>query len=307
MSGIKVFVPATIGNVGPGFDVLGLALDAIGDEIEVSLQHGPSKILQVTGRDADLIPNDPDRNVIVRSARAYLKLKGAGESLGVHVSVARQLPVSGGLGSSAAAAVGGAFAAAHALGAPFADQDILEAALVGEAMVAGRHLDNIAPCYFGGLTLVQGIDPPLIQKIPVHSKFHVAVLSPRMQLSTKQARGVLPETLPTGQWTRQMSMSVGLAVGLSSGDADLVRDSLNDYFAEPARAHLIPDYHGVKRAALKAGALGCSISGAGPSIFALCDSEQIAESVSQDMLRACQQLAAESFVSGIARGGACRL
>jgi homoserine kinase len=307
MTEIKVFVPATIGNVGPGFDVLGLALDALGDEIGLSLNYGPSRVLKVTGRDADLIPIDPDRNVIVRSALAYLKRKGADSSVGVHVNVSRQLPVSGGLGSSAAAAVGGALAAAHAFGDSFDDRDILEAALVGEAMVAGRHLDNIAPCYFGGLTLVQGIDPPVVQKIPVHSGFHVAVLTPRMQLSTKQARGVLPETLSTDRWTRQMSMSIGLAVGLSSGHLQLVRDSFNDYFAEPARAHLIPDFQKVKQAAQTAGALGCSISGAGPSIFALCENEQAAKAVSQEMNRACQQVAAEVFVAGIARQGAMRL
>ncbi|NBX15738.1 MAG: homoserine kinase [Proteobacteria bacterium] len=307
MSVAKVFVPATVGNVGPGFDVLGLALDAIGDEIELSLDYGPSRIVHVSGRDADLIPTDPERNVIVRSARTYLKIKGADASVGVRVSLSRQLPVSGGLGSSAAAAVGGALAAAHALGVAFTDQEILSAALEGEAMVAGRHLDNIAPCYFGGLTLVQGIEPPLIQRIPVHSKFHVAVLSPRMQLSTKLARGVLPDVLPTAQWTKQMAMSVGLAVGLSAGNVQLVKDSFNDFFAEPARAHLIPDFRNVKDAALGAGALGCSISGAGPSIFALCDSGDTAKAVSESMTRACQQVAAETFVSGIAHGGARKL
>lgn len=309
MKEVKVFVPATIGNIGPGFDVLGLALDALGDEITLSLHQGPSEILSVTGRDAELIPTNPESNVIVRSALAYLKLKKYDPSTGVLVSVARQLPVSGGLGSSAAAAVGGALAAAHALGHAFSDEDILEAALEGEAMVAGRHLDNIAPCYFGGVTLVQRVTPPLVQKLPVdsNSKFVIVVVSPKFQLNTKDARSVLPTSLLTGQWTAQMAMSIGLAVGLCSENSQLVRDSLHDLFAEPARRALIPQFDCVKQAALASGALGCSMSGSGPSVFALFDNEQMAQRGGREMVKAFAPLAADAIVTKISKTGARRV
>lgn len=304
MNEAKVFVPATIGNIGPGFDVLGMALDSFGDEISLQIVNGPSQILSVSGRDAALIPTDPDRNVIVRSALAYLMEKEGTQDCGVRVSVTRRLPVSGGLGSSAAAAVGGALAAAHAWGQSFTDQEILSAALAGESMVAGRHLDNIAPCYFGGVTLVQRLDPPLVQKIPVQGNFHIVVVTPQLQLSTKQARGVLPTSLNTAQWTQQMGFSIGLAVGLSCGNSQLIKDSLHDIFAEPARSHLIPNFARVKQAALDSGALGASISGAGPTIFAIFDSADDAQRALPAMLKAFAPLNAEGVVTKISQSGA---
>lgn len=307
MADVRVFVPATIGNIGPGFDVLGLALDSLGDEITLSLQPRESQILSVSGRDAALIPTDPKRNVIVTAALSFLRKKIPGESRGVFLSVERQLPVSGGLGSSAAAAVGGALAAAHACGESFTDQDILEAALAGETMVAGRHLDNIAPCYFGGMTLVQRVDPPLIQKFSVHSKFVVVVVTPRIQLSTQQARGVLPPSLSTSAWTQQMSFSVGLSIGLMTGQSQLVRDSLHDLFAEPVRQNLIPHFNDVKQAALNAGALGCSISGAGPSVFAIFDDEPRARAAADVMTRVFGGVGADACVTRVSQSGARRL
>jgi homoserine kinase len=269
---MSLFVPASIGNVGPGFDVLGLAVAGLGDRF--SAERATVASVRVTGRDAELVPVDPERNCASIAARALLQ--ACDVSGDVSISIHKELPLSGGLGGSAASSVGGALAAARAYGLTPARDVVLAAALAGEAAVAGRHLDNIAPSLCGGLTLVLSVDPPRVVALPVAKHYVVALVTPSVRLETKTARAVLPREWPTAQWTAQMARTTALAHALAHGDDVMVRDALDDQFAEPARAALVPGFAQAKKAALAAGALGVSISGAGPTVFALCASEAAA-------------------------------
>ncbi|MFZ9519627.1 MAG: homoserine kinase [Silvanigrellaceae bacterium] len=305
MAKISVFAPATIANLGPGFDVLGMAVEGAGDVFTVELINGASVVEEIRGKDADKVPLNPRINATVVAAEAFLASKNIRS--GIRLWSERSLPISGGMGSSAAASTGGALAAALAAGVPFSDNDVLRAALAGESLVAGRHLDNIAPCFYGGLVAVQSTEPPVVQKLPLASGFKCIVVTPELQLATKTARAVLPDSLPTARWTRQMALAVGLAVGLSTGNEKMIRESLQDPFAEAGRAHLIPNFSKVKTAAIEAGALGCSISGAGPSVFALVDSRQDAESIADAMVKGFLPLAAQARVCEISNRGARKI
>ena len=276
---MTIFVPASIGNVGPGFDVLGLAVAGLGDRF--SAERAKRASVRTTGRDAELVPSDPDRNCASIAARALLRACGVDGD--VSISIHKELPLSGGLGGSAASSVGGALAAAAAYGLSPAQEVVLIAALAGEAAVAGRHLDNIAPSLCGGLSLVLSVEPPRVVSLPVAAHYRVALVTPQTRLETKVARAVLPREWPTAQWTAQMAHTTALAHALGCGDDALVRESLHDAFAEPARAALVPGFVEAKRAALAAGALGVSISGAGPTVFALCADDTSAHAAGRAM------------------------
>ncbi|HEX9162443.1 MAG TPA: homoserine kinase [Thermoanaerobaculia bacterium] len=262
-----VFAPASIGNVGPGFDVLGLAVDGVGDKVTVELTDGDARVESITGRDAAMLPREPEKNVAVIAASAWLRAAGIGKQ--PIVSIEKGLAVAGGMGGSAASAVGGALAAALAAGASPDSREIMEAALEGESLVAGRHLDNIAASTLGGLTIVLSVDPVDAVSITPPPQWRVVLLTPRVRIETKRAREILPQHWDRASWTRQMACTTALAYAFASADASLVRRALDDRYAEPIRADLIPNFRDVKRAALDAGALGCSISGSGPTIFAI--------------------------------------
>jgi homoserine kinase len=272
MSTSRIFVPGSIGNVGPGFDVLGLAVAEIGDTFEVKL--GKTATIEVSGRDAADIPLDPDQNCATIAARALLR------SIDVdaepQIQITRQLPLAGGLGASAAASVGGAFSACLAAGANVEPRLIMQAALVGESAVAGAHLDNIAPSLLGGLCICYGVEPPLVTKISVIKPWWLTLLTPKVKMKTKDSRNILPEASTQKEWVQQMGYTSALVAAFASGDADLLRNSLHDPFAEPRRKALIPHFDEVKACAINAGALACSISGAGPTIFAISQNEDIA-------------------------------
>jgi homoserine kinase len=267
MKRATVFAPGSIGNVGPGFDVLGLAVDGIGDRVTVELTDGAAEVRGVTGVDADLSPREPSRNVASIAAQAWLR--GAGIASKTIVSMEKGLRLAGGLGGSAASSVAGAYAAALAAGAKPATDDIITAALEGEATVAGRHLDNIAPSVCGGLTLVRSIEPLDIVRVRGPQNWMVVLVTPDVRIETKAARALLPDTWERSSWTQQMANTAALLHAFATGDAALARRSLSDAYAEPRRAALIPRFHETKQAALEAGAIGCSISGSGPTIFAL--------------------------------------
>ncbi|MEW5850897.1 MAG: homoserine kinase [Myxococcota bacterium] len=302
MSTATVFAPGTIGNVGPGFDVLGLCVDGIGDEVTVELVDAPAPVVAVTGRDAEVIPIDPTRNAAAIAAQALLRRVGSNKH--ARVSIKKGLPMSGGMGGSAASSVGGALAAARAWRTPVSDDDVVQAALAGESAVAGRHLDNIAPCLLGGLSLVLSVDPVDMVRLEVKRPWWVALVSPAVRVETKAARAVLPRSLEQHAWVKQMAHTSALVAAFSRGDAGLVRRALNDGYAEPARASLIPHFHDVKRAALGAGALGCSISGAGPTVFALAEDERGARDCASAMQRAFSDVTATTHVGPICKSGA---
>ncbi|HEX6178341.1 MAG TPA: homoserine kinase [Thermoanaerobaculia bacterium] len=299
MTRATVFAPGSIGNVGPGFDVLGLAVDGIGDRVTVELTDGPARVEGVTGRDADLVPRDPSKNVASIAAASWLR--NAGIAKNAVVSIEKGLPLAGGLGGSAASSVGGALAASIAAGGG-SIESVMLAALDGEATVAGRHLDNIAATALGGLALCRSTDPIDAVRIDAPQKWGVVLLTPRVRVETKKARAILPQLWDRAGWIQQMANTAGVLRAFETADAALLRRSLHDLYAEPLRASLIPNFHEVKKAALEAGALGCSISGGGPTIFAI--TEDLDERCAVAMKSAMRDVECDVRVARIAALGA---
>lgn len=267
--------PASIGNVGPGFDVLGLCVDGLADEVTVRL--GDQTQLRVRGADADAVPLDPDANATIIAARAMLRaLDIAAEP---QIETERRLPLAGGLGSSAAAAVAGALGAAAAANRDVPLATVLSAALAGEAAAGSAHLDNIAPCLVGGLTVARSTEPPDIYRAPIGAPWWVAVVTPDVTVRTESARQLLPEQLSTAAWVNQMAHTSALLTAFALGDPDGLGRALHDAFAEPRRAPLVPGLAEAKAAARDAGALGASLSGSGPTVFAIAPDRATAKAV----------------------------
>ena len=185
----------------------------------------------------------------------------------LYVTLEKGLPVSAGLGGSASSSVAGAYAAALASSIDARPNEIMLAALEGEIAVSGRHLDNIAPITLGGLVLSRSIDPIDVVPLPVPEKWSLALITPRVRIETKKARAILPDKWERESWVQQMANASALIVAFMTGDGALARRALDDLYAEPRRASMIPHFAEVKRAALDAGAFGCSISGSGPTVF----------------------------------------
>ncbi len=295
MKGATVFAPGSVGNVGPGFDILGLAIDGIGDRVTVEL--GKTGPVIVRGVDAELVPTDPARNAAAIAASALLSKQP------FQVTIEKGIPVSAGLGGSASSSVAGAYAAALASGDPVTREAIMLCALEGEIAVSGRHLDNIAPITMGGLVLSRSIDPIDVIPLPAPQNWSIALITPRVRIETKQARAILPQKWERESWIQQMANTSALIVAFSTGDGALARRALDDLYAEPRRAPMIPHFADVKRAALEAGAFGCSISGSGPTIFAIVDAST-SRNCAEAMRRAMGNVPSEVRVAGIARQGA---
>lgn len=296
------FAPGSIGNVGPGFDVLGLAFEGAGDRATVELTRDEGRIANVTGRDAELVPREYDRNCAAIAAHAFLRPYG----YQAIVTLDKGLPLAGGMGGSAASSVAGAYAAALALGQAPDVREIVAAALEGESAVAGRHLDNIAPSVVGGLALSRCIDPIDVVKLPVTADWWIALVTPRIRIQTKDARALLPDESERAMWIQQMANTTALAHAFAIADGELLRRALDDRYAEPRRAPLIRHFHDVKQAALDAGAFGCSISGSGPTLFAIAADERVANACAAAMLGAFAEVDSTTHVGAIAKEGVRR-
>ena len=301
-----VFAPGTIGNVGPGFDVLGLAVGGIGDIVTLELREGPDVVEAVTGRDAGQIPRDPTLNSAAIAARTFLDHHGA-RDLRFRMTIDKGLTLSGGMGGSAASSVAGALAAARAIEQDPSANALMEAALAGEIAVSGRHLDNIAASVHGGLILVRSFEARDVVKIPLHGEWWVALVTPKVRIETRAARALLPEKWERAEWVMQMANTAALVHGFATGDGALVRRSLDDRYAEPRRAALIPRFTEVKQAALDCGALGCSISGSGPTMFALASASSDALRCASAMQAAFAGTPASAHVGRVSDEGAREL
>jgi homoserine kinase len=281
------FAPATVANLACGFDVLGLALEAPGDTVTVELADEPGVfITEITG-DQGRLSREPGKNTASVAALAILGKAPNAASLGIRLELRKGLPLASGMGSSAASAVAAALAVREHLRLPLGYPEILAAALEGERVVAGAgHADNAAACLHGGLVLVRSTDPLDVVRLPIPSGLSVAVLRPHLEMSTRESRVLLGDRVRLNDAVQQWANVGGLVAGLYSGDLDLVSRSLVDAVAEPIRAPGVPGFYEVKRAAIAAGALGSSLSGSGPSIFALCRDLENAHSVSRKMAEA---------------------
>jgi homoserine kinase len=261
------FAPASVGNVAIGFDILGFAVDALGDRVTVSRRDEPGVVItRIHGIAGDL-PTEPERNT---AGQALLAMQEALRlPFGFSMEIDKGIPLGSGLGGSAASAVGAVVAANALLPEPCTKLELLKFAMQGEAVASGSlHVDNIAPSLFGGLVLTVGIDHPRVKQIPVPPDVKAVILHPHMFLSTKQARAILRRTVDLSDFVWQTANLAGFISGCYTNDLDMIRASLEDVVIEPQRQALIPGFQDVRRAAMEAGALGCSISGAGPTTFA---------------------------------------
>lgn len=297
-----VFAPGSIGNVGPGFDVLGLAIDGAGDRITVELTDGDARVVAVTGRDAQLLPLDAKKNAATIAATAWLRLHG--DARNPLVWIEKGLPLSGGMGGSAASSVGAVLATALAMGMSPEPHQIIAAALEGESAVAGRHLDNIAPCVLGGLALVRSLQPIDVVALPVKADWMVAMVTPDVRIETKAARDLLPPSSERAVWVQQMANTAAVVHAFATGDGELLRRAFDDVYAEPRRGGFIPRFLEVKRAALQAGAFCCGISGSGPTLVAISADAATAQRAAAAMQQAFGEVAGSAQVVPIARQGA---
>jgi homoserine kinase len=278
---VVVSVPGGIGNLGPGLDVLGCAVAGLRDEVTVEWSDSPGITLLDPGHPE--LPREPERHTSAIAAAAVLEMAHrAGVALpapGIALSVRKELPLSGGQGGSAASAVAGAVAANALLGAGLDERAIFLCCLAAEETVAGRHLDNIAPSLLGGIVLVRSLDPIDVVRLPIPVGLRVVMAHPSQRLRTSEARGVLPASLPRAVALHQMAQVAAIVAACYSNDLALLGRSIDDRIAEPARAPLLPGFLAAKQAAMTAGALGASISGAGPTAFALVDGAYAAAGV----------------------------
>jgi homoserine kinase len=284
---VTAFAPGGVGNVGPGLDILGLAVAGAGDAVRAEWTDAPG--IQVREPGHPSLPSDPARHTSALAARAVLEAAGArlAGGRGIALWVRKGLPLSGGQGGSAASAVAGAVAANALLGMPLDQAALLHACLVAEETVAGRHLDNIAASLLGGIVLVRRMDhPPELIPLPVPDELVVVLVRPEQQMLTADGRAVLPRQLPLEVALHQAAQVGALVAALAANDYDLLGRAIDDQIAEPARAGLLPGFAEAKAAALAAGALGSSISGSGPTSFALTRGRAAGERVAAAMVAA---------------------
>lgn len=284
MDQIRIYAPGSIGNVGPGLDILGLAVRGAGDVVRARLRPGRGVRVLASGHPE--LPDDPARHSAALAAAAVLRRARRAGGTGIDLWLKKGLPLSGGQGGSAASAVAGAVAANELIGAPLTPVALLEAALEAESVVAGRHLDNIAPSLLGGLILIRSLDPVEVTRLPVPKGLRIVLAKPDYELSTRKGRAALPNAVPRAVALAQAAAVATMVAGACMNDVAAFGSGVEDLIAEPARAPLLPGFGEAKAAALRAGALGCSISGSGPTLFAFAPGREAAERVGRAVQRA---------------------
>jgi homoserine kinase len=286
---VTVSAPATVANLGPGYDVVGLALDSPRDVLKLKLTKRGRNSLVVSGVGGESISSAPERNSCMVAARAALEAAGKG-GLRLEAELTKGVLPRMGMGSSGASSAAGAFAVNHLLGDSFGGDELLACAMEGERAACGAaHADNVAPALFGGITVITGTDPPRVVRLDPPKNVSIVIVSPKVKVGdekTKTAREVLPKHVPLPTVVRQVSAFSSLLLGIVKGDLALMgRGVSGDVIVEPARAKLIPGFRDLKKTALDAGAYGFSISGAGPSVFALSPPEK-GESIAKAVVKA---------------------
>jgi homoserine kinase len=305
MDSVTAFAPATVSNVACGFDVLGFALASPGDEVTARIVPAGVSIDDIVG-DGGRLPREAARNTAGVAAQALMAAAGAAQ--GVALTIRKGLPLASGLGGSAASAAAAVVAVNALLQLRATTETLVTCALEGERVGAGSaHADNIAPAICGGFVLVRRPNPPDIVRLPVPKGLTAVVVHPDLEIETARARALLGDTVRLADAIRQWANLGAFVDGLHRGDFEQIARSLEDTIAEPRRAPLVPGLAVIKRAAAAAGALGCSLSGSGPSLFALCRSAADAERVAAAMTAAVgSEIGGQSqtYISSIAPDGA---
>jgi len=311
MRSATAFAPATVANVAVGFDILGFAIEPVGDVVTVSTTDRMwvriKEIVNDTGTSGALdIPPDP-----VRNAATVGLIKLCDElrlNFGFEVTIRKGIALGSGMGGSAASAVGALVAANSLLECPLPLHALLEYALLGEQAASGTaHPDNIAPCLFGGMTLVLSLHPFRYVSLPVPASILTVLVHPRLRVDTHSARSILRPSVPLADHVQQSANLGGFIAGCFGNDLEMISHSFSDLVIEPQRASLIPGFAEVKAAAMECGALGASISGSGPSVFAWVTSDQTAAQVREAMVQAFRSYGlteVDSWISSVGQQGA---
>ena len=301
----RAFAPATVANVACGFDVLGFAVENPGDEVIVTENNSYGlKVTSIIG-DGGKLPIEPNKNTATVAINAMLNhLKADG---GLSIQIKKMMPLGSGLGSSAASAAAALVATNELLGNPLQKKELVQFAMEAERIACGAaHADNVAPAIMGGFVLIRSYSPLDIVAIPAPASLYCSIVHPHIELRTEDARKVLKQDISLKDAINQWGNLAGLIAGLMRSDYELIGRSLKDVVAEPIRSLLIPGFDAVKQAALDNGVLGCSISGSGPSVFALSTSKETANKAGQAMQKSLHEIGLDSdlYVSKVNSKGA---
>lgn len=277
MKKIKVFAPATIANVGPGYDIIGLALQGVGEYLEMELLDSDEIIIQPIPDYPDL-PLSTDENIAGIVAKAMLNQLELRH--GLSIKIEKQVKPGSGLGSSACTAAATAFAVNELVERPFSSLELVEFAMLGEKATSGKaHADNVAAALLGGFCIIKSYHPLEILSIPFPKDLQIVVAHPQIEVNTSDSKRILKKEMVLPDVIIQMGNITALIAGITTSNYDWIRSGMHDLIAEPIRSYLIPGFVRAKSLAIEAGALGCSISGSGPSIFAFCEDEKQAQTL----------------------------
>ena len=301
---VTAFAPASVANVAIGFDILGFSVDALGDRVTLTKTVSPTVTIKAIRGVVEDLPLQAEKNTAGRALQALIEARKL--PFGFEMEIDKGIPLASGLGGSAASAVAAVVAANALLPEPMTRIELLKAAMEGEAVASGsRHADNISPSLFGGLVLTVGIDHPRVKQIPVPEKIHAVIVHPHLQVSTKQARAILSRTVNLSDFVWQTANLAGFISGCYTNDLDLIKASLEDVVIEKQRQVLIPGFNEVRQGAMAKGALGCSISGAGPTLFALCletDAAAVRDAMVLEFTK--QNIETDKWLVSVQSGGA---
>ena len=302
MNKVRVFAPATVANMGCGFDIMGMTLDGVGDVLSVEVVEGDG--LEIDNRSEVELPDDIEKNVITPAVRALMEAYG--EKRMVKVVVEKKISPGSGIGSSAASSAAAVYALNVALGRPFSDERLVEFAMEGEKLISGGtpHADNVGPSLLGGVVLLRGYDPLDIVRLPVPDNFCCSVAHPAIMVSTRMAREVLPKDIPLRTAVKQWGNVAGLVAGLALKDVYLVGRAMQDVVVEPYRKQFIPGFDALREKVMAAGALAFNISGAGPSVFALSADMDVAARVGEIMREHFAEVGSDVYVCKVSNKGA---
>lgn len=303
MKKVRVFAPASIANMGCGFDIIGFTLDEVGDILEMTMTEGDG--ITIENESGVPLPEDIHKNVVTPVISKFLDIMD--RKAHIDVKIVRKIYPGSGIGSSAASCAAAAYGMNALFGYPLSDEELVECAMEGENLASGGyHADNAAPAIMGGIVLIRGYEPLDLIKLPVPGNFYCAVIHPNIVVSTKEAREILPKDVPLHDAVRQWGNVGGLVAGLYSGDINLVGRAMKDVVAEPYRKKFIPGFEDLREKLLATGALAMNIAGSGPSVFALADKFGIASRAGKIMKEHFDSrgIGYESFVVKVSNNGA---
>ena len=302
------FAPASVANVGCGFDIMGFAVQGIGDTVTVSLQpDADNSKITLTGAYGHLTPSERSKNTAGVAVNAYLHATGKSD-IGLHIILEKNMPLGSGMGSSASSSAAAVYAVNYLLGSPLTTRELIPFTMEGERIACGSaHADNVAPALLGGFVLIRSYNPLDIISVKCPDDLYAAVVHPHIELNTSDSRRVLNKEVSVANAIIQSANTAGFMVALIKSDYELMKRSMSDLLAEPKRTQLIPGFDAIKAAAMESGAIGCGIAGSGPSIFALCKGESTANKVSEVIQQGFSKIGLynEGYVSQLNAPGTC--